>query len=116
MTTTESDPRTTLYVAGPMTGIAGFNYPAFDAAARMLAGFGYTTLNPVEAEDHNPTPGTPQHWTWYMRHALRMVLSADAIALLPGWENSKGAALEVQVAQALGMETLPLEAWVERAA
>lgn len=107
---------TTLYVAGPMTGLPEFNYPAFNAAARMLCGFGYRTLNPVDAEKANPTPGTPQHWTWYMRHALRMVLAADALALLPGWENSKGATLEVHVARALGMEAEPLEYWVERAA
>lgn len=106
---------TTLYVAGPMTGIPDFNYPAFNAAAAMLAGFGYTVLNPVDAEQHNDT-GAPQAWDWYMRHALRMVLDADAIALLPGWENSKGASVEVHVARALGMQAEPLEVWVERAA
>lgn len=107
---------TTLYVAGPMTGIEDFNYPAFNAAAKMLAGFGYDVLNPVDAEDKNPTPGQPQDWDWYMRHALRMVLDADGLALLPGWEKSKGATLEVQVAQSLLMDTQPLEYWVERAA
>jgi nucleoside 2-deoxyribosyltransferase len=105
-----------LYVAGPMTGLPEFNYPAFNAAARMLAGFGYDVLNPVDAEQHNPTPGTPQAWDWYMRHALRMVLQADGIALLTGWENSRGAAVEVFVAHALGIDALPLEDWVERAA
>jgi hypothetical protein len=105
-----------LYVAGPMTGYPDFNYPAFNAAARMLAGFGYSILNPVDAEEKNPTPGKPQEWDWYMRHALRMVLDADGIALLPGWEDSRGAKLEVAVAQALGMDALPLEDWVERAA
>lgn len=107
---------TTLYVAGPMTGLPEFNYPAFDAATRMLCGFGYRVLNPTDAEKANPTPGTPQAWDWYMRHALRMVLACEGIALLPGWENSRGAALEVHVARALGMKAEPLEYWVERAA
>lgn len=105
-----------LYVAGPMTGLPEFNYPAFNAAATMLRGLGYDVLNPVDAEQHNPTPGTPQTWDWYMRHALRMVLDADALALLPGWEKSRGARVEVELAYALGMEAKPLEHWVERAA
>jgi hypothetical protein len=107
---------TTLYVAGPMTGIPDFNYPAFNAAARMLSGFGYSVLNPVDAEEKNPTPGQPQDWDWYMRHALRMVLDSDGIALLPGWESSRGATLEVHVAHALLMDAQPLEYWVEQAA
>lgn len=99
-----------------MSGLPEFNYPAFNAAAAMLRGLGYDVLNPVDAEQHNPTPGVPQAWDWYMRHALRMVLNADAIALLPGWENSRGATVEVYIANALGMETQLLEHWVERAA
>ena len=107
---------TTLYVAGPMTGLPEFNYPAFNAAEKMLRGLGYHVLNPVDAEEHNPTPGKPQAWDWYMRHALRMVLNAEGLALLPGWENSRGARLEVQVAESLGLRCEPLEHWVEAAA
>lgn len=107
---------TTLYVAGPMTGLPEFNYPAFNEAARLLRGFGYAVLNPVDAEQKNPTPGEPQAWDWYMRHALRMVLDADGIALLPNWEGSRGAVLEVNVARALGMECARLEHWIEAVA
>ena len=103
-----------LYVAGPMTGLPEFNYPAFRAAAEELRTLGYDVLNPVDAEDHNPTPGTPQAWDWYMRHALRMVLDSDGIALLPGWENSRGATLEVHVGEALNLLILPIEEWLTR--
>jgi len=116
MTASERDQRTTVYVAGPMTGLPEFNYPAFNAAAATLRGLGYQVLNPVDVEGRNPTPGQPQDWDWYMRHALRMVLDADAIALLPHWEASRGATLEVNVARALGMECARLAVWVERAA
>ena len=105
-----------LYIAGPMTGIAEFNYPAFRAAETQLRALGYNTLNPVDAEEHNPTPGIPQSWDWYMRHALRMVLDADAIALLPGWQDSRGARLETHVATALGMDARDLEYWAVEAA
>ena len=100
-----------VYIAGPMTGYPQFNYPAFNAAAQSLRDAGYDTLNPVDSEQHNDT-GTPQTWDWYMRHALRMVLDADGIACLPGWESSKGASLEVTVASALGVKVAPVERWL----
>lgn len=102
-----------IYVAGPMTGYPDFNYPAFNAAADSLRAKGFDVLNPVDAEQHNQTPGTPQAWGWYMRHALRMVLDADGLALLDGWEKSKGATLEVHVAQRLGLVVALLDDWLE---
>ena len=35
-----------VYLAGPMTGIAEFNFPAFDAAAAKLRDLGYVVFNP----------------------------------------------------------------------
>ena len=101
-----------LYIAGPMTGLPEFNYPAFRAAEAALRADGYEVLSPVEAERHNPTPGTPQTWAWYMRHCLRMVADADGIALLDGWWRSRGASLEVHVARALELPTEPVEHWL----
>lgn len=105
-----------VYVAGPMTGIPDFNYPAFNAAEKALAHAGYFVLNPTHAERHNPTPGTPQTWDWYMRHCIRMVLDADALALLPGWENSRGATLEHTIATALALDIRPLNDWLHAGA
>ena len=104
-----------LYVAGPMSGLPEFNYPAFRAAEMALKKAGYGVLNPVDAEDLNPTPGHPQEWHWYMRHALRMVLLAHGVALLPGWEDSRGATLEVHVATALTLPVATVPEWLEKA-
>ena len=104
---------TTLYIAGPMTGYPEFNYPAFREAAQRLGELGHITLNPVDSEKWNPTPGTPQSWQWYMRHAIRMVLEAEGVALLPGWEKSKGATLEHQIATALGLDIRTLDQWID---
>jgi nucleoside 2-deoxyribosyltransferase len=100
-----------VYVAGPMTGYVDLNYPAFVAAAVELRSRGFEVLNPVDAEQHNDT-GKPQTWQWYMRHALRMVTQADGVALLSGWQASKGATLEVQVATALKLDVRPLSEWL----
>jgi hypothetical protein len=37
-----------VYVAGPMTGIKDFNYPAFNAVAASLREAGYLIENPAE--------------------------------------------------------------------
>lgn len=103
---------TIVYVAGPMTGIVDFNYPAFNSAAIELSRRGLEVLNPVDSEQHNHT-GKPQTWEWYMRRALTMVLEANSICLLPGWQDSRGARLEVTVAEALGLDIRPLDEWLK---
>lgn len=103
---------TTLYIAGPMTGLPEFNYPAFNAAARDLRGRGYVALNPT-LDRKSPAEDPPgMTWVDYMRAALVMVTKADGIALLPGWEQSRGARLEVDVARALGMQVRPVDFWL----
>ena len=102
-----------IYVAGPMSGYPAYNYPAFMAAEKALHATGrFNVLNPARNEDNNPTPGVPQSWDWYMREALVQVAAADSVALLPGWECSRGARLEVHVAHALAMPTAPLDVWL----
>lgn len=108
-----------LYIAGPMTGLPEFNYPAFNATSVDLAAAGYDVLNPVDIEKGNPTPGSPQAWEWYMHRAHAMVVQADGIALLPGWHGSRGARREVQIALAMDLPIDTVGGWLrlsERAA
>jgi hypothetical protein len=100
-----------IYIAGPMTGLPEFNYPAFHKAAADLAALGHTPINPADSESQNAT-GKPQEWTWYMRHGLRALVDAEAVALLDGWEDSRGSAVEVFVANALRMEIRVLGDWL----
>ena len=105
-----------LYISGPMTGIREFNYPAFMEAERQLSKVGYEgILNPARINETHNKEGIERNWTWYMRHALIMVCEADGIALLEGWENSRGAKIEVEVATALTLPVFPLEDWMENA-
>lgn len=86
------------YLCGPMTGIQDDNYPAFRVAAKALRANGYRILSP-----HEENPGNDQPWEYYLHKALILLLQrCDSLALLPGWENSKGAQLELSVASALG--------------
>lgn len=87
----------TIYLSGPMTGHENFNIPAFDKAAESWRTKGYAVLNP--ADTARTYPG--KEWSFYMKHGIRNLLAADAVAVLPGWKKSKGATLEVQIARAL---------------
>ena len=87
-----------VYIAGPMTGLPDDNYPAFHAAAEKLRAAGFVVENPAE----NDPPADPT-WENWLRIALRQMLTCDAVVLLPGWHRSKGARLESQVAEQLGL-------------
>ena len=90
-----------IYIAGPMTGHADFNIPAFDAKAKALTAEGWEVMNPADlAREH----GTLRSHAFYMRLAIGMLLQCDAIHMLPGWGRSKGASLEYDVAMAIGLE------------
>ncbi|HBP0834572.1 TPA: DUF4406 domain-containing protein [Pseudomonas aeruginosa] len=90
-----------VYLAGPMTGIPNFNYPAFHAEAARLRHLDYHVENP--AENSAPACGT---WAGYMRKALAQLVTCDAIVLLPGWPSSRGANIERSLAFAMGMKVV----------
>lgn len=52
--------------------------------------------------------GVTRPWEWYMRRTLQMMLDCDEIVLLPGWRDSKGARIERDLAEKLGM---PVSEW-----
>lgn len=97
-----------LYICGPMTGLPEYNYPAFHAAHRALLTVGYNVENP--AESVNPTPDDYHGW---LKAGLLKLIASDGIALLPGWEASGGARLEVNVGATLGMRVRPLTEWLD---
>lgn len=91
-----------LYLAGPMTGITAFNFPAFNDAAERLRASGHVVFNPAETDDGD----TSLAYDYYMRQDIRAILEVDAIAILPGWQQSKGATLEVSIGRTLGLPIL----------
>lgn len=114
-----------VYIGGPMRGIPEFNFPAFHAAAVKLRAEGWYVFNPAEKD--NERHGTDiskgnvtgdesiaaKEHGFNLREALALDLEfickeADAIALLPGWEKSKGATAEKATADALGLEIIRL--------
>ena len=100
----------TTYIAGPMSGYFRFNYHAFKDAAAQLRSQGVEVLSPTEHTGDEPPPGYSAEYpySYYLRRSLRMLLDCNEIVLLPGWQKSRGACLEVEIAKALDM---PITEW-----
>lgn len=90
-----------VYLSGPMSGIAENNFPEFHRWAKDLRDRGFDVVSPAEIEE----AGT---WEMCLRADLRELCTCDTIALMPGWENSKGAHLELHIAHRLGMVVMHL--------
>lgn len=113
-----------IYLAGPMTGLPNFNFPAFDYAAKKLREQGFVVFSPAERdrevygdviEDNktgdiveavakakfNAAETMEADTCWICRHAT-------AIALLPGWEKSRGVGVELALARYLGLTVIEL--------
>lgn len=90
-----------VYLSGAMSGHPDHNFPAFNDQAAKLRAAGYEVINPAELN-----PDTSMTWEECLRVDLRELCSCDAIALLPGWESSKGANLELHVAHRLGLKVM----------
>lgn len=101
-----------VYLCGPMTGYPEFNHQAFRAATGRLVNLGFNVISPVEMDDADGVDyGNIEHDTEsdeYRRFLLRDLVAileakVDAFVVLDGWEESKGAALEVTIARHLGI-------------
>lgn len=113
-----------LYLSGPMRGYDHYNYPAFEEGTAKLARAGYTVYSPHQADAFLDLPGfdpavpgsfTEAHRNTAMRADIEAILAADGVAVLPGWEDSEGATLEVSVAKAIGLRVMSVDGWVSRA-
>lgn len=89
-----------VYIAGKITGNANYR-EEFAAAERQVRAWGHIPLNPAVLPDGMESAD-------YMRICLAMLDSADAIALLPSWGNSRGAGIEMSLAQYVGKRIMRL--------
>ena len=97
------------YLAGPMSGLPEFNYPAFKAATERLRSQGHAVVSPHEIPADCPACaniGIEHSWAEHMRVDLVALLTCDVIVLLPGWQQSRGAQLEKTVAEAIGLSVV----------
>ena len=104
----------TIYIAGPMSGIPEFNFPAFDRAEYWLKKDGWIVFNPAKKESEEIISDEAfeigdaemasedgldfrENYLW----DISKVIESGAIYMLEGWEKSPGARGEHAVAVAL---------------
>ena len=89
-----------IYISGPITGVPGAISAAhFARAEQDLRGLGFCNIiNPRFMFE-----GTGLGYNDIMKHCLDLVCSADVVLLLPGWQNSRGAQMELGAAYARGL-------------
>lgn len=86
-----------IYIAGPMTGYKDHNRTAFFTEAMRLAEHGHVVLNPATLPE-----GLSQQQ--YISICIPMLMCADVIYLLEGWEDSAGARAEYAMALKLNID------------
>ena len=113
--------RMRIYIAGPMRGIAYYNFPAFDSARDAVTAAGHIAVNPADLDraigfdalklspsyDWNSIPAgfdLPQA----IKRDLDALQQCEAILLLPGWDKSVGAMAECFVARWMGIKEVRL--------
>ena len=98
----------TYYLAGKMTGVPRYNIPAFDAAAAALRAKGYSIVSPAELDDPEVRAAsyaspdgkgsTGRTWGEFLARDVKIVADdVQGMILLEGWQESRGAKLEVYV-------------------
>lgn len=104
----------TIYIAGPMSNIEEFNFPMFDLAEADLRAKGWNVINPAQMDrdiGFDPLIDTVDAAFLHdamLRDVDAIANRADALAVLPGWEDSTGAKAEVGLAR---WKHIPVYAW-----
>lgn len=107
------------YLCGPMSGVPQFNIPQFDRVANRLRAREWSVVSPaeldapavrqacLESKDGVPNHKTSKYGTWgdFLSRDVKLVADEiGGIIVLPNWERSRGARLEVFVGLLTGKE------------
>jgi hypothetical protein len=109
------------YIAGPMSWRPKFNIPMFDSAAAELRDQGFAVVSPAELDDPEireaclasdtgdpaELPGEFDYATTLARDVAVVIDKVDAVVVLPAWETSRGARIEVATALSTGKRVYP---------
>ncbi len=101
-----------VYISGPISSPdpekQAANLDEFHAAEAILIEYGWEVSNPAR----NGLPVSAS-WQEHMRADIRMLTECDTVAMLDGWEGSRGAQIEAKLAADLGLRVVPIGELVE---
>ena len=106
-----------LYIAGPMRGVAQFNFPLFMEVERKLVDQGHKVWNParkdleagLDVTDMKGDMVEMEAVNFDLRAAIEWDLHAivrevEGLVMLPEWRTSSGAKVEFALARFLGLK------------
>lgn len=88
-----------VYISGAISGHDKNNVKdKFASAADYLKQQGHEPLNPFD----NGLPDSAS-WADHMRADIKMMMDAELVLMLPCWVESRGAKIELDIAQRIGL-------------
>lgn len=96
-----------IFLSGPMTGIDKFNFPKFDEVERNFMLQGLKVENPANYARRYKVEkvlSDPKEFRAMLQDEWDALARCSAIYLFNGWENSRGARRELQIALELGLK------------
>lgn len=91
-----------IYISGPISGLPFDQVKQnFNEAEIRLQEQGYEVVNPLNNGLHPESA-----WREHLRADIRSLMGCDAIYLLKGYQDSKGAMIEYDLARILGYDII----------
>ena len=98
-----------IYLSGKITGLEKEVYSRqFARAETFYKTSGFDVVNPVKIGEEVLKINPKAEWQDFMIRDLEALRTCTHIALLEGWEESKGAKMEKAEAEKLGLEIMYL--------
>lgn len=91
-----------------MTGLPDHNRAEFHHYAKLLRHQGHEVISPAESPEQTS-------YEDYLRWDLQAILEVDAVVVIPGFADSKGASIECMVAAAIGVPIYFAESFLDEA-
>ena len=99
-----------IYLSGKITGLDKEVYSRqFERAETFYKTSGFDVINPVKIGEEILKKNPSATWNDFMKEDLQALKTCTHIALLEGWEESKGAKMEKAEAEKLGLEIMYLK-------
>ncbi len=96
-----------LYTGGPMTDLPEDNIPAFEYVKGRLEGAGHIVRLPPGAfagqDERNARLTKEEVYRLVLPYDIQGLAECEGVALLPGWQASKGTGLELHFADLVGI-------------
>lgn len=99
-----------IYLSGKITGLDKEVYSRqFERAENFYKTGGFDVINPVKIGEEILKQNPSATWEDFMQKDLEALKTCTHIALLEGWEESKGAKMEKAEAERMGLEIMYLK-------